>query len=86
MNALFGSAREVVAWINTAGSVECLECYDCDGYLIRQADYGKLTVYGWEIDHAYPNCLGGLDHLTNIRARHWHGNRSAGGGLGSLFR
>jgi hypothetical protein len=27
---------------------------DCDGRFVKRADYGNLTLYGWEIDHATP--------------------------------
>ena len=58
---------------------------DCDQRMICWGDYGKLTEYGWEIDHIHPSGIGGLDNLANIRARHWRGNRSAGGILGALL-
>src|SRR5258708_26469293 len=51
---------------------------DCDGRKIRKPDYGKLTEYGWEIDHVAPSALGGLNAIHNKRPRHWQGNPSAG--------
>lgn len=51
---------------------------DCDGKLLFWSEYGKLSEFGWEIDHAHPTGLGGLDVWSNLRARHWFGNRSAG--------
>lgn len=59
---------------------------DCDGRIILWSDYGKLTSYGWELDHITPKSLWANDHPDNLRARHWHGNRSAGGLLGGLLR
>ena len=85
LNALFRSSDDdkVRAWINVAGSLSITQCYDCDGYLIRWSEYGVTTQCGWEIDHAIPTALGGFDVGHNYRARHWHGNRSAGGRLGN---
>lgn len=58
---------------------------DCDGRKIKKSDYGKLTEYGWEIDHVAPSALGGLNALHNKRPRHWQGNRSAGGMLANAL-
>jgi hypothetical protein len=78
--------RKLVAW-NTARSLEdSSDRIDCDGRVICWAEYGKTTAYGWEIDHSTPAAVGGLDVYDNLRARHWLGNRSAGGLLGGLFR
>lgn len=58
---------------------------DCDGVPIQWNQYGKLTEYGWEIDHIHPTALGGPDAPHNVRARHWRGNRSAGGILSGIL-
>lgn len=58
---------------------------DCDGRTIRKSDYGKLTEYGWQIDHAVPTAFGGLNVFANKRPRHWRGNSMAGGIIGSLL-
>lgn len=58
---------------------------DCDYRYILWSEYGRLTEYGWEIDHAHPTALGGPPIGTNLRARHWRGNRRAGGLLGDLL-
>ncbi len=58
---------------------------DCDGRRIKKSDYGKLTEYGWEIDHAAPSALGGPNAFHNKRPRHWQGNRSAGGLLANAL-
>lgn len=81
---LLGLDDKTIAWINVAPA-DVMFALDCDGRVIRREDYGKLTEYGWEIDHAHPTALGGSGHHTNLRARHWRGNRSAGGLLGGLM-
>lgn len=58
---------------------------DCDGRKIKKSDYGKLTEYGWEIDHHLPTILGGGDGVANKRPRHWRGNRAAGGMLANAL-
>ncbi len=78
--------RKCNAWNNAAavpGQPDLRR--DCDGRLIRWSEYGQLTSLGWEIDHITPTRLGGLNTLGNVRARHWHGNRSAGGILGNAL-
>jgi hypothetical protein len=59
--------------------------WDCDGRVIRFSDYGIRSEHGWEKDHAVPLGLSGPDNITNLRPRHWHGNASSGGILGSLI-
>ena len=59
---------------------------DCDGRVIRNNEYGQLSEHGWEIDHAIPLAANGPDTIFNLRARHWRGNRSAGGELGALAK
>ncbi len=48
-----------------------------DAWIARD-QYGKETDYGWEIDHVYPESLGGDDDLINLRPMHWQNNRSKG--------
>jgi hypothetical protein len=90
-NGLFGllgqtedERRKNVAWNNADSIANSFDRIDCDGRTIRWAEYGKTTACGWEIDHATPTAIGGLDVSGNLRARHWHGNRSAGGLLAAL--
>lgn len=90
-NGLFGllgqmedERRKNVAWNNARPVANSSDRIDCDERTIRWAEYGKTTAYGWEIDHATPTALGGSDVYGNLRARHWHGNRSAGGLLAAL--
>jgi hypothetical protein len=59
---------------------------DAYGNIIRWADYGTQSDYGWEIDHVLPSALGGPDHAVNYRALHWRTNRSLGGQLGNALR
>jgi hypothetical protein len=74
--------RKEAAWNNVPGAAglnPAVEKIDCDCRHIRWAEYGKLSTYGWEIDHAQERALGGSDDFSNLRARHWYGNRQAGG-------
>lgn len=59
---------------------------DAYGNIIAWAQYGSLTQYGWEIDHAHPTALGGPDSLSNLRALHWRANRSLGGMIGNALK
>ena len=49
----------------------------CGAWIIRN-HYGLQTAYGWEVDHVYPQSLGGDDNLENLRAMHWENNKSKG--------
>ena len=49
----------------------------CGAWIIRN-HYGLHTPYGWEIDHVYPQSLGGDDSHENLRAMHWENNLSKG--------
>jgi hypothetical protein len=40
---------------------------DTCGAWIVWADYGKKTIYGWEIDHCFPSSKGGTDHTDNLQ-------------------
>jgi len=80
-------ARKLEAWSRANPSTFGTDYrIDCDHRLIKWDQFGKLTDYGWEVDHIFPTALGGCDNYSNIRARHWRGNRSAGGLLGGLLR
>jgi hypothetical protein len=78
--------RKITAWNGARSLEDSSDRIDCDGRVICWKEYGKTTAYGWEIDHATPTAVGGLDVCDNLRARHWLGNRSTGGLLGGLFR
>jgi len=77
--------KKVLAWGNAEALPGSQDRRDCDGRIIRWSEYGQRTVFGWHIDHAVPTALGGLDAPSNLRARHWLGNCSAGGILGALL-
>jgi hypothetical protein len=76
--------RKRIAWSNATTIPSCEDRVDCDGRVIRWSEYGKTTECGWEIDHITPTAFGGLDVGSNLRARHWFGNRRAGGLLSGL--
>ena len=67
-------------WIQCHGYVA--EVIDCDLRRVRYVDHGKLTEFGWEIDHVQPSAWGGADTYANKRPRHWRGNRQAGAFVG----
>lgn len=59
--------------------------YDFEGFAIRWSDYGNTaSKHGWQRDHIHPFVLGGADHISNFRPRHWRANQSAGGALSGL--
>ena len=47
----------------------------CGAWMTRDK-YGKEELYGWEIDHVYPEAKGGDDSLVNLRPMQWENNRS----------
>src|SRR4051794_17465163 len=74
LGALMGPTeeqRKAAAWSNVPSIPGSADKKDCDGRSIRWSEYGKLSTYGWEIDHATPICFGGTDALHNLRARHY---------------
>lgn len=48
---------------------------DRNGSVIRWSDYGKLTRYGWEIDHLTPKSRFGSDDISNLSPMRWKENR-----------
>ncbi|MCD8312962.1 MAG: HNH endonuclease [Bacteroidales bacterium] len=51
---------------------------DACGALIMYVRYGMINPYGWEIDHVFPQSLGGKDDIDNLRAMHYLNNKSKG--------
>lgn len=50
----------------------------CGAWIIRN-HYGlRTSIYGWEVDHVYPQSLGGDDNDANLRAMQWENNLSKG--------
>lgn len=78
--------RKFAAWSNAIPTSDPNVRIDCDGRAIAWGEYGKNSKNGWHIDHANPLALGGLETSSNLRARHWYGNCSAGGLLSSLLK
>lgn len=50
----------------------------CGAWIIRNAYGNENSIYGWEIDHVYPQSKGGQDDIDNLRAMQWENNRSKG--------
>ncbi|MGB0063212.1 MAG: HNH endonuclease signature motif containing protein [Terracidiphilus sp.] len=51
---------------------------DVYGSWMKWNDYGQTTQYGWEADHIFPVCRGGLDVLSNLQPLYWENNRKKG--------
>ena len=50
---------------------------DCCGAWIIKKEYGnRNSDFGWEIDHIYPQNLGGGDDDLNLRPMQWQNNDS----------
>jgi hypothetical protein len=49
---------------------------DVAGAWMQRDKYGKEELYGWEIDHVYPESKGGNSNLINLRPMQWENNRS----------
>ncbi len=50
----------------------------CGAWIIRNHYGQRNSIYGWEIDHVYPQSLGGGDEEVNLRAMQWENNLSKG--------
>lgn len=53
--------------------------HDFAGAWISREAYGDTdSIMGWEIDHIFPQDLGGDNHFENLRPMNWRNNRSKG--------
>jgi 5-methylcytosine-specific restriction endonuclease McrA len=51
---------------------------DSCGATIKKDEFGKMTQFGWEIDHIVPAVKGGTDDIDNLQPLHWENNRKKG--------
>ena len=49
---------------------------DSSGAWMQRDRYGKEESFGWEVDHMFPESLGGDKNLANIQALQWENNRT----------
>ncbi len=57
----------------------------CGAWIFRNLYGVRDSDYGWEIDHIYPEALGGNDNFVNLRAMQWENNMSKGDDFPSYF-
>ncbi|HCT29245.1 MAG TPA: hypothetical protein DIW31_00570 [Bacteroidales bacterium] len=49
---------------------------DFAGAWIQRDRYGKEESFGWEIDHMFPESLGGNENSDNLQPLQWENNRT----------
>lgn len=49
---------------------------DVGGARIQRDKYGMEESLGWEIDHMFPESLGGNENLINLQPLQWENNRT----------
>jgi 5-methylcytosine-specific restriction endonuclease McrA len=52
---------------------------------MKKSLHGVQQQYGWEIDHIYPEALGGSDRLDNLQPLQWKNNRNKRDSLESHY-
>lgn len=53
--------------------------WDYYGSVMKYSEHGNTnSEHGWEIDHIYPQSLGGSDHISNLQPLQWENNRKKG--------
>lgn len=50
----------------------------CGAWIIKDKYGDTNNAYGWEIDHIYPQSLGGKDDIENLRPLQCENNKSKG--------
>lgn len=49
---------------------------DSAGAWMQKDKYGKEENFGWEVDHMFPESLGGNENNINLQAMQWENNRT----------
>ena len=64
-------------WENDFGNNEV--GYDFDGCEVRKGSYDqKGSQYGWNIDHIFPESMGGSNDFSNLQVTHMETNTERG--------
>lgn len=77
--AYFSEKQKQDAW----SKAKVVEGYDENKYRQDSAGawmqrdlYGQEVDYGWEVDHMFPESLGGDKNPANLQSLHWNNNRT----------